>query len=40
MHLTMQTNTGTNGFSGVLPDSTTPRKLALQIDYVAVYKYR
>ena len=40
MHLTMQTNTGTNGFSGTLPDSTTPRKLALQIDYVAVYKYR
>ncbi len=40
MHLTMQTNTGTNGFSGTLPNSTTPRKLALQIDYVAVYKYR
>jgi hypothetical protein len=40
MHLTMQTNTGTNGFSGTLPNSSTPRKLALQIDYVAVYKYR
>ena len=25
MHLTMQTNTGTNGFSGVNPNSTTPR---------------
>jgi hypothetical protein len=40
MHLTMQTNTGTNGFSGVNPNSSTPPKVALQIDYVAVYKYR
>jgi hypothetical protein len=40
MHLVMQTNTGTNGFTGVLPDSTTPPKVALQVDYVAIYKYK
>jgi hypothetical protein len=40
MHLTMQTNTGSNGFSGVPPNSTTPRQVALQVDYVAVYRYR
>jgi hypothetical protein len=40
MHLVMQTNTGTNGFTGVMPDSTTPSKVALQVDYVAVYKYK
>ena len=40
MHLVMQTNVGSNGFTGVMPDSTTPRKVALQIDYVAVYRYR
>jgi hypothetical protein len=39
MHLTMQTNTGTNGFSGVNPDSSTPALVPLQIDYVSVYKY-
>ena len=40
MHMVMQTNTGTNGFTGVMPDSSTPRRVALQIDYVAVYRYR
>ena len=40
MHLVMQTNTGTNGFTGVMPDSSTPRSVALQVDYVAVYRYR
>jgi hypothetical protein len=40
MHLTMQTNTGTNGFSGVNPNSSTPPLVPLQIDYVSVYKYR
>ena len=40
MHLVMQTNTGTNGFTGVMPDSSTPRRVALQVDYVAVYRYR
>jgi hypothetical protein len=40
MHLTMQTNTGTNGFSGVNPNSTTPPLVPLQIDYVSVYRYR
>jgi hypothetical protein len=40
MHLTMQTNTGSNGFSGTLPNSSTPSRVALQIDYVAIYRYR
>ena len=40
MHLTMQTNTGTNGFSGVNPNSSTPALVPLQIDYVSVYRYR
>ena len=39
MHLTMQTNTGTNGFTGVLPDASTPPRVTLQVDYVAVYRY-
>jgi hypothetical protein len=39
MHLTMQTNTGSNGFSGTLPNSSTPSRVALQIDYVAIYRY-
>jgi hypothetical protein len=39
MHLTMQTNTGSNGFTGVLPDSSTPNRVALLVDYVAVYRY-
>lgn len=40
MHMVMQTNVGSNGFTGVMPDSTTPSKVGLQIDYVAIYKYR
>jgi hypothetical protein len=24
----------------VMPDSTTPSKVALQVDYVAIYKYK
>jgi beta-glucanase (GH16 family) len=40
MHMVMQTNTGTNGFSGVMPNSSTPRRVALQVDSVAVYRYR
>jgi Glycosyl hydrolases family 16 len=40
MHLVMQTNTGTNGFSGTLPNATTPSLVPLVIDYVAVYRYR
>jgi licheninase len=39
MHLIMQTNTGSNGFSGVQPSTTTPKNVALQVDYVAVYRY-
>jgi hypothetical protein len=39
MHLTMQTNTGTNGFSGIMPNSSTPALVPLQIDYVSVYRY-
>jgi hypothetical protein len=37
--MVMQTNVGSNGFTGVMPDSTTPSKVALQLDYVAIYKY-
>ena len=40
MHLVMQTNTGTNGFTGVMPDSSTPRIVPLQINYVKVFSYR
>lgn len=39
MHLVMQTNTGTNGFTGVMPDSSTPRVVPLQINFVKVYRY-
>jgi len=40
MHLVMQTNTGSNGFSGTLPNASTPRIVPLVIDYVAVDRYR
>jgi len=40
MHLVMQTNTGSNGFTGVMPDSSTPRVVPLQINYVKVFSYR
>ncbi len=40
MHLVMQTNTGTNGFSGVNPNSSTPHRVALQVDYVSVRSYK
>jgi hypothetical protein len=40
MHLVMQTNTGTNGFSGTMPNSSTPPLVPLVVDYVAVYRYR
>ena len=39
MHLIMQTNVGSNGFTGVMPNSSTPKRVALQVDYVAVYRY-
>ncbi len=40
MHLVMQTNVGSNGFTGTMPNSTTPPKVSLIVDYVAVYRYR
>jgi beta-glucanase (GH16 family) len=40
MHLVMQTNTGTNGFSGVDPNGSTPHRVALQVDYVSVRSYK
>ena len=39
MHLVMQTNVGSNGFNGVMPNAATPKRVALQVDYVAVYRY-
>jgi hypothetical protein len=39
MHLVMQTNVGTNGFTGTMPNSTTPSRVTLYVDYVAVYRY-
>jgi beta-glucanase (GH16 family) len=39
MHMVMQTNVGTNGFTGVMPNSSTPSRVTLYVDYVAVYKY-
>jgi hypothetical protein len=39
MHLVMQTNTGTNGFTGVLPTASTPSRVTLQVDYVTVFRY-
>ena len=39
MHLGIQTHVGTNGNTGSIPDSTTPAKVGLQIDWVKVYRY-
>ncbi len=39
MHLIMQSNVGTNGFTGVMPNASTPAKVAFQIDSVTVSKY-
>ena len=38
MHLGIQTHVGTNGNTGLDPDSTTPAKVGLQIDWVKVYR--
>jgi hypothetical protein len=40
MHLGIQTHVGTNGNTGLGPDSTTPAKVGLQIDWVKVYRWR
>jgi beta-glucanase (GH16 family) len=40
MHLVMQTNVGSNGFSGMMPNASTPQRVALQVDRVAVYRYK
>jgi beta-glucanase (GH16 family) len=40
MHLGLQTHVGTNGNTGSAPDSATPAKVGLQIDWIKVYRYR
>jgi hypothetical protein len=39
MHLGIQTHVGTNGNTGLVPDSTTPAKIGLQVDWVKVYRW-
>ena len=39
MHLFMQTQIGSNGFSGTLPNGTTPAHVNLQVDWVKIYRY-
>jgi len=39
MHLGIQTHVGSNGKTGTLPDSTTPSKVGLQIDWIKVSSF-
>lgn len=39
MHLGIQTHVGSNGQSGGMPDATTPSKVALQVDFVKVWRW-
>jgi beta-glucanase (GH16 family) len=39
MHLGLQTHVGSNGQTGGMPDATTPSKVALQIDWVKVWRW-
>jgi beta-glucanase (GH16 family) len=39
MHLGIQTHVGSNGQSGGMPDVTTPSKVALQVDFVKVWRW-
>lgn len=39
MHLIIQTGVGSNGSTGVMPNSTTPAHVDLQIDWVVVERY-
>jgi hypothetical protein len=36
MHLGLQTHVGSNGKTGTLPDSSTPSKVGLQVDWIKV----
>ena len=36
MHLGLQTHVGTNGQTGPNPDSSTPSKVGLQVDWIKV----
>jgi beta-glucanase (GH16 family) len=40
MHLGIQTHVGTNGQTGPNPDSTTPSRVGLQIDWIKIWRYR
>jgi beta-glucanase (GH16 family) len=40
MHLGIQTHVGTNGNTGPNPDSTTPNKVGLQIDWIKIWRWR
>jgi beta-glucanase (GH16 family) len=40
MHIGLQTHVGTNGNTGSSPDSTTPAKVGLQIDWIKIFRYR
>jgi beta-glucanase (GH16 family) len=40
MHLGIQTGVGSNGFTGVMPDSSTPAHVDLQIDWIKIYRRR
>ena len=39
MHIGLQTHVGTNGQTGPNPDSTTPAKVALQIDWIKISRF-
>lgn len=39
MHLIIQTGVGSNGSSGVMPNTSTPAHVDLQVDWVSVSKY-
>ncbi len=40
MHLGIQTHVGTNGQTGPSPDSSTPSRVGLQIDWIKIWRYR
>jgi beta-glucanase (GH16 family) len=39
MHLGLQTHVGSNGQSGGMPDSATPGRVSLQVDWVKIWRY-
>jgi beta-glucanase (GH16 family) len=40
MHLGIQTHVGSNGQTGPNPDSTTPPKVGLQVDWIKIWRWR